>query len=243
MKSTITTVFFDLDETLVENRISIKELFARLYDDYHQQLGVDSKEVFFDTLRINVSGLWAAMFTLQSSPEEQLTQCFIKSVMATNAFDEAQAKHLGKTMFEHFLSLSSNNVTFNDGAVETLLELTNRGIATGIITNGIEQLQMGKITTLDIQNKVDYVNVSAQARAHKPLSPVFELALRRAGVAAKNTIQVGDHAHNDVAGAIRAGMGGVYYNPKGLDINEEFADIEEQATHHIRDLREVLSLI
>ena len=243
MKSTITTVFFDLDETLVENRISIKELFARLYDDYHQQLGVDSKEVFFDTLRINVSGLWAAMFTLQSSPEEQLTQCFIKSVMATNAFDEAQAKHLGKTMFEHFLSLSSNNVTFNDGAVETLLELTNRGIATGIITNGIEQLQMGKITTLDIQNKVDYVNVSAQARAHKPLSPVFELALRRAGVAAKNTIQVGDHAHNDVAGAIRAGMGGVYYNPRGLDINEEFADIEEQATHHIRDLREVLSLI
>lgn len=243
MTPMITTVFFDLDETLIENRLSIKELFTQLYGDFHQPLGVDNKEVFFDTLRANISGLWEAMFTSQSTPEQQLTQSFTNSVMATNAFDEAQAKQLGKTMFEHFLSLSSNNVTFNDGAVETLLELNKRGIATGIITNGIEQLQMGKINTLDIQNKVDYVNVSAQARAHKPLSPVFELALRRAGVAAKNAIQVGDHAHNDVAGAIRAGMGGVYYNPRGLDINEEFTGLAEQATHHITNLREVLSLI
>ena len=146
-------------------------------------------------------------------------------------------------MFEHYLSLSANNVVFHDGAQETLATLRDRGVITGLITNGMEQVQLGKVHSLKIQEQVDYVTVSAQARAHKPYAPVFELALQRANTSAEHAIQVGDHATNDVAGAIRAGLGGVFYNPKGLELEESFADLEERPTHHIRHLKEVLNLI
>lgn len=243
MKKIITTVFFDLDETLIENRIPVKELFGRMYYDFQSQLGAENKAIFFQTLRTNASTLWNTMFESRDTPEQLFIDCFVSCVMATNAFDEQQSKHVGKAMFNHYLNLSSNNVKFNEGAVDTLLALNSRGITTGVITNGMEQVQMGKINALDIQEKVDYVNVSAQARAHKPYPPIFELALNRASVLAENAIQVGDHPTNDVAGAIRAGMGGVYYNPNEHNIDDVFADIEEQATHHITDLRDVLNLL
>ena len=146
-------------------------------------------------------------------------------------------------MFEHYLSLSANNVVFHDGAQRTLSELRERGIVTGLITNGIEQVQLGKVRKLNLQDQVDYVTVSAQARAHKPYAPVFELALKRANVKASQAIQVGDHATNDVAGAIRAGLGGVFYNPNTHRIEEAFAQLDERPTHHIYHLSEVLDLI
>jgi len=124
-----------------------------------------------------------------------------------------------------------------------MAELNNRSIITGLITNGMEQIQLGKIHALDIHNKVDHVTISAQARAHKPHAPVFKLALDRAGVQAEQAIQVGDHATNDVAGAIRAGLGGVFYNPRDLVLEESFADLKERPTHHIRHLSEVLELV
>jgi FMN phosphatase YigB (HAD superfamily) len=72
---------------------------------------------------------------------------------------------------------------------------------------------------------------------------VFELALQRANVPAKQAIQIGDHATNDVAGAIRAGLGGVFYNPGDLALEESFIDVSERPTHHIQHLSQVLDLI
>jgi HAD superfamily hydrolase (TIGR01509 family) len=243
MSNRLKAVFFDLDETLVKNKIPVRELFARMYFDFEQQLGSNNKEVFFTALRAKAANLWSNMFESQISPEQQFVNCFASCVMATGSADGQQASTIGRNMFDHYESLSSNNVVFHDGAVEVLAELSRRGIITGLITNGMEQIQLGKVHALDIHNKVDHVTVSAQARAHKPHAPVFELALRRANVSAEQAIQIGDHATNDVAGAIRAGLGGVFYNPGDLVLEESFVDLSERPTHHIQHLNQVLDLI
>lgn len=236
-------IFFDLDETLIENRIPMRELFARMYHDFDEQLGVDNQRPFFNALKSNATGLWESMFETQTSPEQQFITCFEQSILATEALSAEQSKALAKEMFDHFLDLSAHNVVLHDGALETLAELTDRGVITGIITNGIEQLQLGKIHQLELQHRVDHVTVSAQARAHKPHQPVFDLALSRAKVNADQAWQIGDHATNDVAGAIRAGMSGVFYNPTLLNIDESFADVSEQPTHVIEHLKELLDII
>ena len=243
MSKHIKAVFFDLDETLVENKIPVRELFARMYFDFEETLGKDNQAVFFQTLKEQASKLWSTMFETQTSPEQQFVDCFSHCVQSTGVANSAKAQKLGQQMFNHYENLSSNNVVFHEGAVETLATLRDKGIITGLITNGMEQIQLGKIHTLNIDKQVDHVTVSAQARAHKPHAPVFELALSRAGVKAENAMQVGDHATNDVAGAIRAGLSGVYYNPEGLSVDESFADLEELPTHHIKHLSEVLELI
>ncbi len=243
MSRKLKAVFFDLDETLIENRLSVRELFARMYYDFENQLGADNQDTFFTELRSQAPILWSAMFDTDVAPEQQFIECFAQCIESTGAANGAQAASLGQKMFEHYLSLSAGNVVFHDGAEETLATLRESGVITGLITNGMEQVQLNKVHSLKIQDKVDHVTVSAQARAHKPHSPVFKLALRRAGVSAGDAIQVGDHATNDVAGAIRAGLGGVYYNPGGLVLEESFANVSERPTHHVQHLREVLNLI
>lgn len=243
MSHKLKAIFFDLDETLIENKIPVRELFARMYFDFEEQLGAQNKELFFTALREQAANLWGSMFDTDVAPEQQFINCFASCITTTGAASGDKALAIGQNMFDHYQNLSSSNVVFHDGALALLTELSNRGIITGLITNGMEQIQLGKVHAMDIHNKVDHVTVSAQARAHKPHAPVFNLALDRAGVSAKHAIQIGDHATNDVAGAIRAGLGGVFYNPGELVLEESFAGLPERPTHHIHHLSDVLGLL
>lgn len=236
-------IFFDLDETLVENRIPIKDLFARMYFDFETQLGEENQRLFFDVLRQRAANLWSSMFETEVPPEHQFVNCFRHCIAATGSTPKQGTNALAQEMFNHFQQLSANNVVFHDGVETVLKELSNRGYITGIITNGMEQIQLGKIHQLDLHHKVDHVTVSAQARAHKPQPEVFSLALERAGVSAKQAWQVGDHATNDVAGAIRAGMGGVFYNPEAKEIDDVFSDLDEDPTHAVQHHSEIFGLL
>lgn len=236
-------IFFDLDETLIENVIPVQKLFAEMYYQFAEQLGAENKDTFFAELRTRATTLWATMFESDISPEHQFRQCFAESVRATNAVSDPEADILAGGMVEHFRSMSVNNVRLHDGAERVLAQLSNAGFITGIITNGMEQAQLGKIDHLDLQSQVDHVIVSAQARAHKPDARVFGLALKRAGVAPEHAWQIGDHACNDVAGAIRAGMVGVFFDPKGNRVDTAFDELEERPDHVIQHLSEVLALV
>jgi putative hydrolase of the HAD superfamily len=236
-------IFFDLDETLIENVIPIKKLFAEMYYQFEEQLGSQNKEVFFATLRTNASELWATMFETSVSPEQRFLECFAQSVHATGTANEVQSLELATAMVERFRSLSVNNVRLHDGAEQTLSTLREMGFITGIITNGMEGGQLAKIHKLGLESQVDHLVVSAQARAHKPDAKVFELALDRAGVSPAQAWQIGDHATNDVAGAIRAGMSGVFFDPAGSRSETAFDDLEERPTHVIQHLSTVVELV
>jgi HAD superfamily hydrolase (TIGR01509 family) len=235
-------IFFDLDETLVENVIPIADLFARMFSDFEAHLGADQQTAFFTALRTNAAALWSSMFAHPESPESQFVACFARSIQSLQVMNQQQSNKLAEKMFEQFLSLSSSNVQLHDGALDTLGTLRKAGFTTGIITNGIEQLQLGKIHRLGLEKHVDHVVVSAQARAHKPHNAVFELALSRARVQAHQAWQIGDHATNDVAGAIRAGMAGIFFDPEKNRIDSAFNDLEVKPTHVINALPDVLQL-
>jgi len=236
-------IFFDLDETLVENRIPVVTLFGEMYKPFKQELGSDNQDVFFSALRQHAKQLWDTMFEYDISPEQQFVNCFEKSIISTQAHGNSDALRLAQAMFDHYKKLSSNNVVLHDDALSTLSELRQQGFITGIITNGMEEIQLGKIHRLELHHKVDHVIVSAQARAHKPKQEVFELALGKAEVEANQAWHIGDHATNDVAGAIRVGMKGIFYNPKQLEIETSFAELDERPTHVVSSLAQVIDLI
>ncbi len=237
------TIFFDMDETLIENTVPFADLFTKLYQSYDKELGVDTLPLFIAQFRQDAPILWQSMFDSEQSPEAQLRQCYENCLLATKSVDSDTAKRISYDMFERFIELSSSQVRFNPHAETTLARLKELGITTGLITNGIEAIQLGKVKALELDKKLDSITVSAQARMHKPHAAVFELALSRAKARASDAWQVGDHAINDVAGGIRAGLGGIYYNPKNLDIEEEFDDLKERPTHTIKGLDEILALL
>lgn len=239
----VKAIFFDLDETLIENRLSVSDVFKRTYDDFEGELGHDTQKAFFGELSHRAKTLWGSMFESDDSPERQLVDCLMHSIIATDAVAEYRHLSLAQDMLDHFIVLSASNVHFQDSAEAVLAELNKLGYIVGVITNGIEQVQMSKIDKLGLEHKVDYVTVSAQARAHKPANAVFELALERAAVEAGQAWMIGDHPTNDVAGAIRAGLTGVYYNPHQHQVDDVFANLEEVPNHTIERLADVLSLL
>ncbi len=236
-------IFFDMDETLIENTLPFPQLFSQLYHEQSDLLGDENFDRFIQHFRIGAPKLWASMFEQEASPESQLADLYTDSIKATETVGHTQARTLGENMLARFIELSSSQVRFNPDAELLMSELRERGYITGLITNGIEAVQLGKVKALKLDEKLDSITVSAQARAHKPKLPVFELALSRGKVNADQAWQVGDHAVNDVAGGIRAGLGGIYYNPKNHAISEAFNEIEERPTHTIKSLGELLELI
>lgn len=239
----IKAIFFDLDETLIENRMSVTDVFGRMFFDFSDKLGTSNKSVFFGELRERAQTLWAGMFHVSESPEQQLVTCFEHCILATGAVSPEMAPRMAKDMLDHFLFLSAGNVQFQDDAEAVLSKLQEKGYITGIITNGIEQIQLGKVHKLGLNEKVHHVTVSAQARAHKPLNPVFDLALTRAGARPEECWMIGDHPTNDVAGGMRAGMAGVYYNPKFHSLETAFAELTERPNYTINSLSELNDLL
>ena len=92
-------------------------------------------------------------------------------------------------------------------ALESLRE---RGYRLGVITNLRADLEP-LIRRAGLEGAFDFSVTSAQAGMEKPHPPIFQEALRRAGVAVPGlapaeALHVGDQVRSDVAGARAAGM-------------------------------------
>jgi putative hydrolase of the HAD superfamily len=91
------------------------------------------------------------------------------------------------------------------GAREALDALRARGLRTGVVSNFDGRLP-GLLAGLDLASRLEVVVRPADAGAAKPDARIFACALARLGVAAAETVYVGDDAQDDVAGASAAGL-------------------------------------
>ena len=86
-----------------------------------------------------------------------------------------------------------------------LLELKNKGIKLGIITNGKSETQRSKIRLLEFEDIFDEIIVSEEVGAEKPSTKPFEVMSERLGIAPENLIYVGDFPVNDIEASRKAG--------------------------------------
>ncbi len=113
--------------------------------------------------------------------------------------------------------------------------LQDRSLRLGIITNGYGTFQMDNIKALGIEQYFETILVSEWERMKKPHPNIFPKALTQLGVAADESIYVGDHPVNDVKGSMNTGMGGVW--KKDVHWEKVLAD------HIITDLHELIDLV
>lgn len=236
-------VFFDLDETLIDNRRPVAELFREVFATLLPE-AVGERGLAPDialALREEVTKLWPAMFDRRD--EDLLATVFARS-LARSGVDcgDGLALRMARLLEE----LAAQAAALRDGASELLDYLGDAPVAVGIITNGIERLQMAKIERLDLTRRVDHVVVSEAAGAHKPDARVFGYALSKLEVDAAQAWHIGDHPLNDVSGAIASGMRAILYAPEDSD-SARYASCEGQTLlePHFRaaQLQDVLALL
>jgi putative hydrolase of the HAD superfamily len=100
------------------------------------------------------------------------------------------------------------------GAVSTVHELRNRGLATGLICTEEVALVWDETPFAGL---FDVTVFSATARCMKPDAQIYEVALEELGIPAEETLFVGDGANDELAGAERVGMTPVLFHQAGQD--------------------------
>lgn len=99
------------------------------------------------------------------------------------------------------------------GLLEAVDGLKRRGVLVGIGTNMTADWQYEKLARLGLLDRIDLMVSSEEAGVEKPDPALFLLCAQKAHCPPQVCLFVGDSLSHDVKGAMRAGMGAVWYRP------------------------------
>ncbi|MDM5195822.1 HAD family hydrolase [Bacillus hominis] len=190
----IRAVLFDLDGTLLDRRQSLVRFIRDQYDRFASHLiKVEKSEYCSRFLELDNNGYtWKDKVYATLLCEYNIT-----------TLTQEQLLHDYTTNFQHHCIPFPN-------MHELLQRLTQQNIKIGIITNGFTDFQMHNLRALNIHTYTNTILVSEAEGIKKPHPEIFERALQKLNVKAKECLYVGDHPENDVLGSEQVGILGVW---------------------------------
>ncbi|MBE6970918.1 MAG: HAD family hydrolase [Ruminococcaceae bacterium] len=114
-------------------------------------------------------------------------------------------------------------IVLHDDAMDCIEALRNRGIKTGIYTNGVSEFARLKICATGVDGCMDYILCSGDIDIEKPDARGFAALAAGMSLSIEEIAFVGDHPKNDVLGASNAGMMGIWLKdlvpwPSGFEL-------------------------
>ena len=203
----IRAVTFDLDDTLWDVEPAIaraeRDLRAWLHANCPDTAARFDREALF-----RIRGEIVAQKPYLRHDVSELRVQVLKAALLRTAHGPAEAERLARAGFEVFLA-SRHAIEYYEHAVQ-VLETLHRRYVIGALTNGnadVRRLDIGPLFHFAIQ--------AGEVGSSKPEPLMFEEAMRRARLAPREIVHVGDHLENDVAGAKQLGWFTVWVNRTG----------------------------
>jgi putative hydrolase of the HAD superfamily len=194
LRAVIKAVLFDLDGTLYDRDRLAVTLFDEQYAAFASELRGISRERFLRDVHA------------MDNHGHGVKETGYPAVVQAWGLDAALAGRL----FAHFWDHFDDHCRLDADTRDTLAELRSRGMKLGVITNGPGVMQRRKLAVLGLDLTFDAVLVSDEEGVSKPDAEIFRRALARCGVAAHETLFVGDHPVADIEGAHGAGLHAVW---------------------------------
>jgi putative hydrolase of the HAD superfamily len=199
-------MFFDLDDTLVDDDISTKAGVDQLNLHYKNELPEDRHNKWDEALQIYYPAFLRAEITVQAL---QISR--IRHVLDQPELAEQEAL----AAFEYFMQHYVESTQLFPDALAVLKSLKAAGIRLGVISNGPDDMQQRKVKAIGLSDFFDVIVTAERAGVGKPNSGIFELALEELGLAASDCCCVGDNLENDAIGAQAAGLTGIFLDRTG----------------------------
>jgi putative hydrolase of the HAD superfamily len=183
-------VLFDLDETLILRSGAIRAFISDQYRKFAARLGglseADYTSRFLDVEKNGVIGKEVVY-------PELVKQLGITGVSSAELLADYRA---------HYPEFASPS----PGAVEAVRALHEKGVKTGIVSNGNVQVQDAKIDVIGLRDALDTVVISEAVGLRKPDPAIFALAVGNLGLKPHEVLFVGDNPEVDIVGAAAAGL-------------------------------------
>lgn len=257
----IRAVFFDLDDTLLWDKKSVKTAFEKTCQTASEKYDVDP-EVFEEAVREEARKLYATYETydytkmIGINPFEGLWGEFddagesfqkMKEIVPTYRKDTwtGGLKRLGIADAEYGAELANLFIENRKASPfiyeETfqVLDALKNDYKLVLITNGSPSLQQTKLTiTPELVPYFDEIIISGDFGVGKPDATIFEHVLKLCDIKPEEALMVGDNRMTDILGANRTGIPSVWINRE----NEE--PIEDVVpTYEIRSLTELNEIL
>jgi len=225
-------VFFDAGHTLIASRPDV----AGIYRQAAEACGVvlDSPEDVVSVLRTVYSETTARVMktAVNDEADKDMWRCITRDVY--DALPEMRGVAY-EPWFEHIHDVFVNPDTWHpyEETADVLDSLRALRLRLAVISNWSSNLPH-ILEHIGLAEYFDDTVVSCIEGFRKPDPQLFEVALKRLGIAPQDALHVGDTLEDDVLGAADAGIRGVLVDRGG------------HATHDctiIRDLRGVLDII
>jgi HAD superfamily hydrolase (TIGR01493 family) len=222
----VQAIFFDLDDTLVDDAASYPAAIERLCAEFGPGFDADRLRAAYDILSPD---FWAAGDL--SAIREELW----RRALERCGYDTSLASAVRDAYLRHRVT----STQLLPGVTDVLDVLAGRH-RLAVITNGGSDIQHRRLQHLGLHRYFEFVLASTDVNAGKPEAAIFEYALRRMNLEPASAWHVGDGLHTDVAGALNAGLGAAVWLNRHAAVREE----RHPAPHHeIRALSELIELL
>ena len=202
----IHAIFFDLDDTLVDDTVSLEQCAEQAARELAADRGVspvDLADAYVDC----AVDFWTQLGPgSEKPPSGAIRPMMWRNALKRHGIDDAS---LSEKLANRFDQLRVERVEFFPDALPVLNGLRGH-YRMAIITNGFAETHELKIARLELERFFDRVILAGELQMAKPDPAVFAHAMELLDVNAEESIMVGDRYDRDIEGAHAAGMRAVW---------------------------------
>lgn len=228
-----TTIFFDLDDTLIDTTLNSKQVLEEVYIDYTINKYYPTFDDFYNKYQSINLHLWDQYEQNLISKKELKTGRFQQTLKDFTSITSEQSLEINND----FMGRVSNKSNIIDG-VKPILEYLHSKYHLYIISNGFLEVQDKKIKNAGLELYFKDVFLSDHVGKNKPHPLIFNHALNKTGSNCKECIMIGDNIHTDIIGAKNLGIDQIWFNPKSLNDSGNIAP-----TYTIKALKEIETIL
>ncbi len=232
----ITTVLFDLDDTLHDDSAVYRNAASRVARDIAASCGIDA-HALVDSYIAQADRFWRDLDTehLSLRMTETRYALWTSALNGVGIDDPAVAQRASET----YVRYRNDALVPFPGAIALLVNLRAAGMRLGIVTNGFAETHHEKIERLGLTKLVDAVFVADEVGMLKPDPGIFFHACERLGSRPAETVMVGDRFFRDVTGAHEAGLKTVYIAVHD-EVRPRGAPVPDAVVRSVAELASVL---
>ena len=221
----ISTVWLDLDDTLIDFRTNSHLALVKLWQDEKPlQRYFSDAQRWVERYEMHNIALWAQYSAGDVTREYLRMQRFLLP-FAEADMPQEEAEPLARRYDTLYLDYLAREKELIPGAIELLKFLRDRGVKIGCLSNGFKEVQFRKIRNAGLEPWIDLVVLSDDIDVNKPDVRIFQYAMERAGDKAPyHHLMIGDNPQTDIAGAVSAGWRSVWYHREGTFVGAECPD-------------------
>lgn len=228
-----TTVFFDLDDTLVDTVQNNKEALQDIYEDYAIGRYFQEFDDFYNRFRDINLNLW------ELYAHGKITKDYLRETRFAKTLEEVDNLSTEKSleMNDYFLARANTKKNVIEGGKE-ILEYLHPRYRMFILSNGFEEVQSHKMNNARLNPYFEKMILSDHIGKNKPHPDIFNHALREANAGVAETVMIGDNLATDIIGAKNSRIDQIWFNPHRI------ADADKvNPTYTIARLEELKSIL